>query len=98
MSEIWGENNSFLKDIKADECMKTQLRTRAREHTTDALIVSLSHMLHISVINICSLIVTYLQIYYLSRAPHLQMTVFTYRPPPALRPLIAQIEMQIGSF
>lgn len=56
--------------------MKRQLRTRAREHT-NALIVSLSHMF--SVINICSLIVTYLEIYYLSRAPHLQMTVFTYR-------------------
>lgn len=69
--------------------MKRQLRTRAREHTTNALIVSLSHMF--SVINICSLIVTYLEIYYLSRAPHLQMTVFTYRPPPALHPLIAQI-------
>lgn len=65
MSEIWEENNSFLKNIKADECMKrTVTHTCAREHTTNALIVSLSHMLHISVINIRSLIVTYLQIYY----------------------------------
>lgn len=44
MSEIWEENNSFLKDIKADEWMKRQLRTRAREHTTNALIVSFSHV------------------------------------------------------
>lgn len=66
MSEIWEENNSFLKDIKADECMKmTFTHTRAREHTSNVLIVSLSHMLHINVINICSLIVTYFQIYFL---------------------------------